>query len=97
MSCEAVTFFNQGALKKVSGLAFHSRQAVLKKCSRLSMFYVAAFFMLSSVSRLCNPVSDSSKKRVYSSPVSLHFHSDESLTHKGFYLLYRAFSPEGSK
>lgn len=61
------------------------------------MFYEAAFFLLSSVSRLCNPVSDSSKKRVYSSPVSLHFHSDESLTHKGFYLLYRAFSPEGSK
>uniref|UniRef100_A0A672IZU3 Peptidase S1 domain-containing protein n=1 Tax=Salarias fasciatus TaxID=181472 RepID=A0A672IZU3_SALFA len=32
-----------------------------------------------------------------SSPLSLHFHSDESLTSKGFYLLYRAFSPEGSK
>ncbi|XP_022050813.2 suppressor of tumorigenicity 14 protein homolog isoform X1 [Acanthochromis polyacanthus] len=46
--------------------------------------------------KLCNPVSDSSKKRVYSSPLSLHFHSDESLTHKGFYLLYRAFSPEGT-
>ncbi|XP_026217650.1 suppressor of tumorigenicity 14 protein homolog [Anabas testudineus] len=46
--------------------------------------------------RLCNPVSDSSKKRVFSSPLTLHFHSDESLTHKGFYLLYRAFSPEGT-
>ncbi|XP_071341324.1 suppressor of tumorigenicity 14 protein homolog [Trachinotus anak] len=46
--------------------------------------------------KLCNPVSDSSKKQVYSSPLSLHFHSDESLTHKGFYLLYRAFSPEGT-
>ncbi|XP_067341841.1 suppressor of tumorigenicity 14 protein homolog isoform X2 [Channa argus] len=46
--------------------------------------------------KLCNPVSDSSKKRVYSSPLTLHFHSDESLTHKGFYLLYRAFSPEGT-
>ncbi|KAF3836505.1 hypothetical protein F7725_029063 [Dissostichus mawsoni] len=46
--------------------------------------------------KLCNPVSDSSRKRVYSSPISLHFHSDESLTHKGFYLLYRAFSPEGT-
>ncbi|XP_034718683.1 uncharacterized protein LOC117938269 [Etheostoma cragini] len=46
--------------------------------------------------KLCNPVSDSSKKRVYSSPLSLHFHSDESLTHKGFYLLYQAFSPEGT-
>ncbi|XP_056155009.1 suppressor of tumorigenicity 14 protein homolog [Lampris incognitus] len=44
--------------------------------------------------KLCNPVSDSTKKRVYSSPVSVHFHSDESLTHKGFYLLYLAFSPE---
>ncbi|KAF0028110.1 hypothetical protein F2P81_019197 [Scophthalmus maximus] len=46
--------------------------------------------------KLCRPVSDSSKKRVYSSPLSLHFHSDESLTHKGFYLLYRAFSPEST-
>ncbi|XP_040023748.2 suppressor of tumorigenicity 14 protein homolog [Gasterosteus aculeatus] len=46
--------------------------------------------------RLCNPVSESGKKRVYSSPLSLHFHSDESLTHKGFHLLYRAFSPEGT-
>lgn len=53
--------------------------------------------MCSSRCRLCRPVSDSSKKRVYSSPLSLHFHSDESLTHKGFYLLYRAFSPESSK
>ncbi|XP_028290327.1 suppressor of tumorigenicity 14 protein isoform X1 [Gouania willdenowi] len=46
--------------------------------------------------KLCNPVSDNSKKRVYSSPLSLHFHSDESLTHKGFHLLYRVFSPEGT-
>ncbi|XP_029385524.1 uncharacterized protein LOC115061354 [Echeneis naucrates] len=46
--------------------------------------------------KLCNPLSEGSKKRVYSSPVSLNFHSDESLTHKGFYLLYRAFSPEGT-
>ncbi|KAM4606089.1 suppressor of tumorigenicity 14 protein homolog [Polymixia lowei] len=46
--------------------------------------------------KLCNPMSDNSKKRVYSSPVSLHFHSDESLTHKGFYLLYRAFSTEST-
>ncbi|KAG7255057.1 hypothetical protein CRUP_017125, partial [Coryphaenoides rupestris] len=27
---------------------------------------------------------------------TLHFHSDESLTHKGFYLLYRSFSTENS-
>ncbi|CAL8294422.1 unnamed protein product [Lota lota] len=46
--------------------------------------------------KLCNPVSESSKKRIYSSPVTLHFHSDESLTHKGFYLLYRSFSPENA-
>ncbi|XP_024136443.1 suppressor of tumorigenicity 14 protein isoform X1 [Oryzias melastigma] len=46
--------------------------------------------------KLCNPVSDSSKKRVYSSPLSIQFHSDESLTHNGFYLLYQAFSPEGT-
>ncbi|XP_056868687.1 suppressor of tumorigenicity 14 protein [Takifugu flavidus] len=46
--------------------------------------------------KLCNPVSHSSKKRVYSSPLSLHFHSDESLTHKGFYLTFRVFSPEGA-
>ncbi|KAM4544130.1 suppressor of tumorigenicity 14 protein homolog [Fundulus diaphanus] len=43
----------------------------------------------------CNPLSESGRKRVHSSPLSIHFHSDESLTHKGFYLLYRAFSPEG--
>lgn len=98
MSCKAELFFNQGAQKKVSGLAFHSNQAVLKKMFKtLYVLCSCVFFLLSSVSRLCNPVSDSSKKRVYSSPVSLHFHSDESLTHKGFYLLYRAFSPEGSK
>nr|XP_061821067.1 suppressor of tumorigenicity 14 protein-like [Nerophis lumbriciformis] len=45
--------------------------------------------------KLCNPVSDSSKRRIYSSPLSIHFHSDESVTHKGFHLLYKAFSPEG--
>lgn len=47
--------------------------------------------------RLCNPIGDSSRKRIYSSPVLLHFHSDESLTHKGFYLIYRAFSPESGE
>ncbi|XP_030622983.1 uncharacterized protein LOC115806430 [Chanos chanos] len=46
--------------------------------------------------KLCNPILDSSRKRIYTSPVLLHFHSDESLTHKGFHLLYRAFSPENS-
>ncbi|XP_053716301.1 suppressor of tumorigenicity 14 protein homolog [Synchiropus splendidus] len=46
--------------------------------------------------KLCNPVSDSSRKRVHPSPLSLHFHSDESLTHKGFHLLFRVLSPEGS-
>ncbi|XP_043961464.1 suppressor of tumorigenicity 14 protein [Gambusia affinis] len=46
--------------------------------------------------KLCNPLSESGRKRVYSSPLSIHFHSDESLTNKGFYLLYRAFSPEGT-
>ncbi|XP_042566190.1 suppressor of tumorigenicity 14 protein homolog [Clupea harengus] len=44
--------------------------------------------------RLCNPIVDSSRKRIYSSPVLLHFRSDESLTHRGFQLLFRAFSPE---
>ncbi|XP_076147284.1 suppressor of tumorigenicity 14 protein [Alosa pseudoharengus] len=44
--------------------------------------------------RLCNPIVDSSRKRIYSSPVMLHFRSDESFTHKGFQLLFRAFSPE---
>nr|XP_055038671.1 suppressor of tumorigenicity 14 protein isoform X1 [Misgurnus anguillicaudatus] len=46
--------------------------------------------------KLCNPIGDSSRKRIYSSPILLHFHSDESLTHKGFYLIYRAFSPESA-
>ncbi|KAG9328083.1 hypothetical protein JZ751_016602, partial [Albula glossodonta] len=46
--------------------------------------------------RLCNPMVDSSRKRIYSSPVALHFHSDESLTHKGFYILFRAFTQETS-
>ncbi|XP_029104584.1 suppressor of tumorigenicity 14 protein isoform X2 [Scleropages formosus] len=46
--------------------------------------------------RLCNPVADSSRKRIHSSPVVLHFHSDESHTHKGFYILYRAFAQESS-
>ncbi|XDV47494.1 hypothetical protein PO909_017108 [Leuciscus waleckii] len=46
--------------------------------------------------KLCNPIGDNSRKRIYSSPVLLHFHSDESLTHKGFYLIYRAFSPESA-
>ncbi|XP_066555060.1 suppressor of tumorigenicity 14 protein homolog [Amia ocellicauda] len=40
--------------------------------------------------KLCSPIADSSRKRVYSSPVTLHFHSDESITRKGFYILYRA-------
>ncbi|MGH0165154.1 UNVERIFIED_CONTAM: hypothetical protein FKN15_065262 [Acipenser sinensis] len=42
--------------------------------------------------RLCSPITESSRKRVYSSPVTVHFHSDESVTCKGFYILYRAFS-----
>uniref|UniRef100_H3C597 Zmp:0000001114 n=1 Tax=Tetraodon nigroviridis TaxID=99883 RepID=H3C597_TETNG len=46
--------------------------------------------------KLCNPASHSSKKRVHSSPLLVHFHSDESLTNKGFYLLFQAFSPEGA-
>lgn len=58
-------------------------------CVCLCVFY--------STLRLCNPIGDSSRKRIYSSPVLLHFHSDESLTHKGFYLVYRAFSPESSE
>lgn len=53
--------------------------------------------VFSTTLRLCNPIGDSSRKRIYSSPVLLHFHSDESLTHKGFYLVYRAFSPESSE
>ncbi|MBN3321672.1 ST14 protein, partial [Atractosteus spatula] len=44
--------------------------------------------------RLCNPVADSSRKRVYSSPVTLHFHSDESITRRGFFILYRVFSQD---
>ncbi|XP_028824944.1 suppressor of tumorigenicity 14 protein isoform X1 [Denticeps clupeoides] len=44
--------------------------------------------------RLCNPIVENSRKRIYSSPVPLHFRSDESFTHRGFQLLYRAFSPE---
>ncbi|XP_064187903.1 suppressor of tumorigenicity 14 protein isoform X1 [Anguilla rostrata] len=46
--------------------------------------------------RLCNPIIDNIRKRIYSSPVVLHFHSDESLTHKGFYILFRAFTQESS-
>ncbi|KAJ0059552.1 hypothetical protein NL108_001916, partial [Boleophthalmus pectinirostris] len=46
--------------------------------------------------KLCNPILESSKKRVFSSPLSIQFHSDESITHPGFYLIYRAFSPEGT-
>ncbi|KAL4657282.1 suppressor of tumorigenicity 14 protein-like isoform X1 [Arapaima gigas] len=44
--------------------------------------------------RLCSPLADSSQKRIHSSPVVLHFHSDESHTHKGFYILYRAITPD---
>ncbi|XP_023660683.1 suppressor of tumorigenicity 14 protein homolog isoform X3 [Paramormyrops kingsleyae] len=46
--------------------------------------------------KLCNPITDGSRKRIYSSPVMLHFHSDESHTYRGFYILYRAFSQESS-
>ncbi|CAL9697990.1 unnamed protein product [Knipowitschia caucasica] len=46
--------------------------------------------------KLCNPIMENSKKRVFSSPLSIQFHSDESITHPGFYLIYRAFSPEGT-
>ncbi|XP_077409825.1 suppressor of tumorigenicity 14 protein isoform X2 [Vanacampus margaritifer] len=46
--------------------------------------------------KFCNQISESSRRRVYSSPLSIHFHSDEAVTHRGFYLRYRAFSPEGS-
>ncbi|XP_057680390.1 suppressor of tumorigenicity 14 protein homolog isoform X2 [Corythoichthys intestinalis] len=40
-------------------------------------------------------VSDGGRKRVYSSPLSIHFHSDESVTHRGFFLRYHAISPLG--
>ncbi|KAG7273926.1 hypothetical protein CRUP_011062, partial [Coryphaenoides rupestris] len=38
--------------------------------------------------------SDGCEKDWLDIRVTLHFHSDESLTHKGFYLLYRSFSTE---
>lgn len=72
------------------GLALHNQTFVV-------VCYRNVINVVSFLSRLCNPVSHGSKKRVYSSPLSLHFHSDESLTHKGFYLLFRAFSPEGGE
>ncbi|XP_019750466.1 suppressor of tumorigenicity 14 protein homolog isoform X2 [Hippocampus comes] len=46
--------------------------------------------------KLCNQVSDNGRSRVYSSPLSIHFHSDEAVTHRGFYLRHRAFWPQGS-
>ncbi|XP_049605860.1 suppressor of tumorigenicity 14 protein isoform X3 [Syngnathus scovelli] len=46
--------------------------------------------------KLCNRVSESGKRRLYSSPLSIHFHSDEAVSHRGFHLRYRAFSPQGS-
>lgn len=82
MSCEAGPPGAQRCRGRALALARRSRPSVLK---------------VLSLPRLCNPVFSSSKKRVFSSPLALHFHSDESLTHKGFYLIYRAFSPEGSK
>ncbi|XP_077481046.1 suppressor of tumorigenicity 14 protein homolog [Stigmatopora argus] len=45
--------------------------------------------------KLCNQVSDGERKRVYSSPLSIHFHSDQSVTQRGFSLLYRAVSTLG--
>lgn len=48
-------------------------------------------------SRFCHPASLSSKTLVHSSPLSVHFHSDESLTNRGFFLIFRAFSPEGGE
>ncbi|XP_061614258.1 suppressor of tumorigenicity 14 protein homolog isoform X2 [Phyllopteryx taeniolatus] len=46
--------------------------------------------------KMCNQVSGSGRGRVYSSPLSIHFHSDGALTRRGFDLRYRAFSPEAS-
>lgn len=71
---------------------------MMRNCACICNFgvYVPSCVCL-NLHRLCNPIGDSSRKRIYSSPVLLHFHSDESLTHKGFYLIYRAFSPESGE
>lgn len=42
--------------------------------------------------RHCRPVAESSKPREYGYSVSITFHSDEIVTHKGFYIEFRAFS-----
>ncbi|XP_043928446.1 suppressor of tumorigenicity 14 protein homolog [Protopterus annectens] len=40
----------------------------------------------------CNSMGDIKKSKIHDPFVTIHFHSDESVTRKGFYIEYRAFS-----
>eukprot|EP00062_Callorhinchus_milii_P011036 gi/632956709/ref/XP_007894093.1/ PREDICTED: suppressor of tumorigenicity 14 protein-like [Callorhinchus milii] len=44
--------------------------------------------------RYCSPVSEGSLSKIHGRFVKIKFHSDQSVTRKGFYLEYRAFSFE---
>uniref|UniRef100_A0A8C2U5M4 CUB domain-containing protein n=1 Tax=Coturnix japonica TaxID=93934 RepID=A0A8C2U5M4_COTJA len=42
--------------------------------------------------RYCKDISESGRNREYGYSVAINFHSDELVTHRGFYIEYRAFS-----
>ncbi|XP_067896084.1 suppressor of tumorigenicity 14 protein homolog [Heterodontus francisci] len=44
--------------------------------------------------RYCNRISEGGFSKIYGRSVKIKFHSDQSITYKGFYLEYRAFSYE---
>nr|XP_034971375.1 suppressor of tumorigenicity 14 protein-like [Zootoca vivipara] len=42
--------------------------------------------------RYCKPIGEGSRVKEYGYSVAIHFHSDELVTHRGFYIEFRAFS-----
>ncbi|KAM4904633.1 suppressor of tumorigenicity 14 protein-like [Sylvia borin] len=42
--------------------------------------------------RYCKALSENNRNREYGYPVAINFHSDELVTHRGFYIEYKAFS-----
>uniref|UniRef100_H3AJF8 Peptidase S1 domain-containing protein n=1 Tax=Latimeria chalumnae TaxID=7897 RepID=H3AJF8_LATCH len=42
--------------------------------------------------RLCSSMDEGSRSKIYGSSITIKFHSDESVTHKGFYIEYKSVS-----
>lgn len=50
------------------------------------------FLLLCTYIRYCKPVAENHRIKEYGYTVAISFHSNELVTHRGFYIEFRAFS-----